>query len=189
MTPRILAISGSLRRESFSTAILRTLGESLGDGVDYRLFHLGGIPLYNQDDDTATPPGEVALLRQAIAEADGIIIASPEFNYGIPGVLKNALDWASRPYARSTLIGKPVLIVTSSPAFTGGVRAQAPLVETLHAIAARPLARAQIVIGLVHEKITGGRLTDAAALAFLKDGVADLLRAAGKPVDMSLERA
>lgn len=171
---KILAISGSLRRESFNTAILKTLGESLS-GVDYQVFPLNDVPLYDQDLDTATPPAGVAALRAAITAADGLVIASPEYNYSISGVLKNALDWASRPYGKSSLIGKPVLTLTSSPAFTGGARAQASLNETLHAVGARPLARAQIVIALAHEKIKDGRLADATTLGFLKDGAADLV--------------
>lgn len=189
MKAKILAISGSLRRKSYNTAILKTLAEAVADTATIEIFSLEGVPFYNQDEDTATPPARVAALRQAIADADGIIIASPEFNYGLPGVLKNALDWASRPYARSTLIGKPVLTLTSSPAFTGGVRAQSSLTETLFAIAARPVSRPQTVIGLVHEKVKDGRLVDATTLGFLKDGVADLLRDIAKPASVALEKA
>ncbi len=79
-------------------------------------------------------------MRPAIGRADGVIVVSPEYNYGLPGVLKNALDWASRPYAASTLTGKPVLTATESVAFTGGVRAHAPLNEVLLAIGAHPAA-------------------------------------------------
>lgn len=172
---KILAISGSLRRESFNTAILKTLGEGL-EGVDFEIFPLNDVPLYDQDLDTATPPAAVAALRQAIRAADGLIVSSPEYNYGISGVLKNALDWASRPYGQSALNRKPVMTLTASPAFTGGARAQASLHETLFAVGARPLARAQIVVALVHEKIKDGRLVDDATLDFLKAGAADLMK-------------
>ena len=91
-----------------------------------------------------------------------MILASPEYNYGMSGVLKNALDWLSRPYGASALKGKPVLNITASPAFTGGVRAHQQMNETLAAIGARTLARPQIVIGAVHQKLTENRLTDAA---------------------------
>jgi chromate reductase len=91
------------------------------------------------------------------------------------GVLKNALDWASRPYGRSTLMRKPVLTMTASPAFTGGVRAQQQMNETLVSIPARPVLRPQIVIGSVHEKVRDGRLIDEAALSFALAGVDDLL--------------
>ena len=171
---KILAISGSLRRESFNTAILKTLGEGL-EGVDFEIFPLNDVPLYDQDLDTATPPAGVAALRAAIAAADGLVIASPEYNYSISGVLKNALDWASRPAMKSPVRGKPILIMTASPAFTGGVRAQHEMRETLSGMMGRVIARPQVVIGMVHEKIRDGRLTDQAALDFALAAVADLL--------------
>ena len=118
-------------------------------------------------------------LRAAVAEADGLVIVSPEFNYGMPGVLKNALDWASRPYGAAPLIGKPVLTMTASPAFTGGVRAQAQLNETLLATQSRLVLRPQTVIGSVHEKIESGRLVDPGSLQFALQAVNDLLREAG----------
>lgn len=189
MKAKILAISGSLRRDSYNTAILKTLAEAAAGEATIELFPLDGLPFYNQDDDTATPPARVVALRQAIAAADGLIVASPEFNYGMPGVLKNALDWASRPYGRSTLIGKPVLTLTSSPAFTGGVRAQSSLTETLFAIAARPVSRPQTVIGLVHEKVKDGRLVDETTLGFLKDGLRDLLRDIARTASAAMEKA
>jgi chromate reductase len=122
------------------------------------------------------PPAVIARLRVAVASANGIVIASPEYNAGMSGVLKNALDWISRPYGKSGLTGKPVLTITSSPATTGGARAQAQLNETLTAIAAQIVLRPQAVIGSVHTKMTEGRFTDVDSLKFLKEGVADLLR-------------
>jgi chromate reductase len=104
------------------------------------------------------------------------VIASPEYNFGMSGVLKNALDWISRPHGKSALSGKPVLTITSSPATTGGARAQAQLNETLTAIAAQLVLRPQAVIVSVHTKMTDGRFTDADSLKFMKGGVADLLR-------------
>jgi chromate reductase len=173
--PRLLGISGSLRHGSHNTAILETLREILAPRADLVLFPLDEIPLYSEDRDTATPPAAVAALRQAIGEADGLIISTPEYNYGVPGLLKNALDWASRPYGTATVIGKPALVITASPAFTGGVRAQGQLTETLLAIGARPLQRPQTVIAAVHEKVRDGRLVDEATLAFALSGAEDLL--------------
>ena len=100
---------------------------------------------------------------------------SPEYNHGMSGVLKNAVDWASRPFRRSVLKGKPVLTMTASPAFTGGVRAQQQMNETLASIPARPVFRPQIVIGGVHEKVRDGRLIDEAAIGFALAGVDDLV--------------
>jgi chromate reductase len=177
--PRLLGLSGSLRRDSYNGAILRTVREAIAPEAEMEIFHLGGVPLYDQDVDTDTPPDAVRALREAIDISDGLLISSPEYNYGVPGLLKNALDWASRPYGRATIEGKPVVVVTASPAFTGGVRAQGQLTETLLAIGARPLQRPQTVIGSVHEKVADGRLTDAASLEFVLAAVADLLREAG----------
>ena len=175
-TINLLGLSGSLRSGSFSTAILETLAENAPAGVALTLHSLADVPLYNQDLDTEAPLPAVAALRNAIAAADGVVIATPEFNYGLPGVVKNALDWASRPYGAAALIGKPVVTMSSSPAFTGGVRAQAQLNETLLAIGARLVVRPQVVIGEVHAKVQDGRLTDKASLDFALAAVADLVR-------------
>ena len=177
--PRLLGISGSLRRASFNTTVLTTLADRLAEQATMTVHPLNDLPLYDQDLDTDIPPPAVAALRQAIAEADGLIIASPEYNYGMSGVLKNALDWASRPYGKSALVAKPVLTLTSSPAFTGGVRAQAQLNEVLIAVAALLVLRPQTVIPAVHEKIKDGRLVDEATLGFLDGGMSDLLRNIG----------
>ena len=178
MTPqiRLLGISGSLRKRSYNTAILAALAEAVAAEANLELFPLNEVPLYDEDADTPTPPTVIVRLRAAVASSHGIVIASPEYNFGISGVLKNALDWISRPHGKSGLTGKPVLTITSSLATTGGVRAQAQLNETLIAIAAQLVLRPQAVIGSVHTKMTEGRFTDAESLKFLKDGIADLLR-------------
>lgn len=183
--PRLIGISGSLRRDAFSTAVLAGLKDAAADRAEIVIHTLADVPLYNQDLDTETPPAGVQALRDGIGEADGVIIVTPEFNYGLPGVVKNALDWASRPYGRATLTGKPVFTVTESPAFTGGARAHAPLNEVLLAIGARPLARPQSVIASVHEKIVDGRLVDETSLAFLLAGVDDLIREIGRTPDLA----
>jgi chromate reductase len=174
--PKLLGISGSLRRDSFCTAILRTAAERLAAKAHLEVISLQTLPLYNQDLDGSERPAAVTALQNAIAEAAGLVIVTPEYNYGLSGVLKNALDWASRPYGQSTLTSKPVLTMSASPAATGGVRAQSQLTETLLAIGARLLLRPQIVIGLVHEKVEDHRLTDAKSLRYVDDGLNDLLR-------------
>jgi chromate reductase, NAD(P)H dehydrogenase (quinone) len=172
---RFLGLSGSLRRASSSTAVLRGLQDALAPTVALNIFPLHGMPLYNEDDDGEYAPESVRALRSAIETSDGVIMISPEYNHGMSGLLKNALDWASRPYGRSALRGKPVLTMTASPAFTGGVRAQQQMNETLVSIPARLVLRPQIVIGSVHEKVCDGRLVDEAALRFALAGVDDLL--------------
>jgi chromate reductase len=171
---RLLGLSGSLRRASNSTAVLRGLQDTLATRAALNIFPLHAVPLYNEDDD-ADAPESVRALRSAIEASDGVIMISPEYNHGMSGVLKNALDWASRPFGRSTLKSKPVLTMTASPAFTGGVRAQQQMNETLASIPARLVFRPQIVIGGVHEKVRDGRLIDEAALSFALAEVDDLL--------------
>ena len=172
---RLLGLSGSLRRSSYSTAMLRGFRDSLAPRAALEIFPLHGLPLYNEDDDGEHAPESVRVLRSAIETSDGVIMISPEYNHGMSGVLKNALDWASRPYGLSVLKSKPVLTITASPAFTGGVRAQQQMNETLASIPARPVFRPQIVIGGVHEKVRDGRLIDEAALNFALAGVDDLI--------------
>lgn len=171
----LLGISGSLRAGSFTTAILETLKDELSVSADLALHSLGDVPLYNQDLDTEVPLSPVGALRDAISQADGLVIVTPEFNYGLPGVLKNALDWASRPYGTAPLIGKPVVTISASPAFTGGVRAQAQLNETLLATQSQLVGGAQVVIGEVHNKIADGRLIDRPSLDFALGAISGLI--------------
>ena len=174
--PRLLGISGSLRKASTNTAILNALAAAVADKATLEIFPLNDLPLYDQDIDVDPSPRAVAALRAAIGAADGVVIASPEYNYGMSGVLKNALDWASRPYGKSNLTGKPVLTITASPASTGGVRAQSQLHETLTAIAALVVLRPQAVIGGVFQKMQDGKFTDETSMQFLIAGIDDLLR-------------
>jgi chromate reductase len=162
---RLLGLTGSLRRGSYSTAILHGLAAALGAEAELDIRE-PLLPLYNQDEDGAAAPETVRAFREAIAASDGIVISTPEYNHGVPGLLKNALDWASRPHGQSVLIGKPTLIISSSLAFTGGVRAQSQLNETLHAVQAVIVPGPQIVIGNVADKVSDGRLVDQPSLAF-----------------------
>jgi chromate reductase len=176
---RLLGISGSLRRNSYCSSILRTLGDAPGKNAALDIFDLAQVPLYNEDDEGERLPKRVHELRQAVAHSEGVILVSPEFNHGMPGMMKNALDWASRPAFKSQFLDKPVLIVTASPAFTGGVRAQAQIAETLAAMLAHVVATPQVVIGSVHEKVAGGRMTDQASLQFASIALDALLNAIG----------
>lgn len=172
---RLLGLSGSLRRASANTAVLRSLADALAPKAELTIFPLDEIPPYNQDHDGENAPAAVRALKEAIAASDGLVVSSPEYNYGISGVLKNALDWASRPAMKSPMRGKPALIMTVSPAFTGGARAQYQLRETLSSMLARVVPRPQVVIAGVHEKVQDGRLVDEAALRFALEAVDDLL--------------
>jgi chromate reductase len=161
---RLVGLAGSLRKASYSRATLLGLRDSLPAAVKLAICDLQ-LPLYNEDEDGADAPHDVQLFRNAIGASDGVVIVTPEYNHGIPGVLKNALDWASRPFGKSVLIDKPVLVISVSPAFTGGVRAQAQVNETLLSIPARIMAGPQVVIGDVAVKIRDGML-DQAFLGF-----------------------
>lgn len=174
---RLLAISGSLRKHAYSKAVLLALTDASADVAQFDYGQIGELPHFDQDLYTEPLPPAVAQFRRQIAAADGLLIATPEYNHGIPGVLKNALDWASRPHNGSPLKNKPVLIVTSSPATTGGVRAQYQLRETLVSALARPVNTPEIVIGLVGTKIVDGRFIDAATIAFAQVGLQAMFEA------------
>lgn len=172
---RLLAISGSIRRASHCTAVLRSLPPLLPPGATLELFPLGEIPLYNADLDGDQPPAAVARLKEAIKTADGLVFCSPEYNYGIPGVLKNAIDWASRPGFASPLKGKPALIMTASPGTAGGVRAQSQIRDALTATLARPLVRQHIAIASVATRVQDGQLVDKPTLEIIQAGLQELL--------------
>lgn len=145
---RVLGITGSLRRDSYNHALLREAAERLPAGAELVEFErLREIPPYDADLETETPAA-VAELRRAIREADAVIVATPEYNHSIPGVLKNALDWASRPAGQSALNGKPAAVVGASTGMFGAVWAQAETRKVLAALGGRvvqeelPVARA-----------------------------------------------
>jgi chromate reductase len=171
----LIGISGSLRRGSANSAVLHSIKDALAMH-DMEIFELNGIPLYNEDEDGDAACGSVRTLRRKIAAADAVVLASPEYNHGMSGVLKNALDWLSRPHGQSVLKAKPVLNLTASPAFTGGARAHQQMNETLAGMGAHTIIRPQIVIGGVYDKLSESRLTDAPTLAFVLAGVEDLVR-------------
>lgn len=173
---QLLGISGSLRRASFATAILNGAGDILGARASMTCFDIGRIPLYNQDMDGDNKPESVVALKQAIESSDGVIVSSPEYNYGISGVLKNAIDWASRPGFNSVLKGKPVLYMTSSPGAVGGARAQVHLLELFSATMSRVVVGPHITVAAAQTKIKDGRLVDAATIEFIGGGIDSLLR-------------
>jgi chromate reductase, NAD(P)H dehydrogenase (quinone) len=172
---RLLGISGSLRRASNCTAVLRALPALLDHGAVLQVLTLNEVPLYNADLDGPATPDGVRAFKQAIADADALVICSPEYNYGIPGVLKNAIDWASRPSFASPLKGKPALIITASPGLFGGARAQAPIRDVLAATLARPIARQQVAIPGVDKKLADGRITDEMTQQLLRAALDELI--------------
>ena len=125
---RILGIAGSLRRGSYNRAALRAATQLVPEGTTLDIFDIDGIPAFNQDEEQK-PPAKVVELKKRIREADAILIVTPEYNYSIPGVLKNAIDWASRPYGDSAWSGKPAAIIGASIGTIGTARAQYHLVD------------------------------------------------------------
>ena len=136
---RILGISGSLRRGSYSTALLRHAGDLFeADGAEFEVYHgLREIPPYDEDYDTEEGPEAVSRFREAVRDADAVFFVTPEYNSSIPGALKNALDWLSRPVATNPLRYKPVAVIGASSGMFGAVWAQAELRKVLGAIGAR----------------------------------------------------
>jgi chromate reductase len=186
--PRLLGISGSLRRGSNCTAVLHALAPLAEARAQLEVMTLHEVPLYNADLEGDALPEGVRRLKEAIAQADGLVICSPEYNYGMPGVLKNAIDWASRPGFASPLKGKPALIITAAPGLFGGARAQAQIRDALAATLARPVARPHLAIPAVDKKFVDRRLSDETTVQLLQGGLGDLLAEIAL-LDRSLQEA
>jgi chromate reductase len=167
-TFKLLGLSGSIRRESFCKAILETIREKAPADVEVTTFDLEPIPPYNQDlDDEAGWPPPVRALRAAIEAADGLIAITPEYNHGMSGILKNAVDWVSRPGYESILKDKPVAVMSLSSSGRGGVRAQSQMHDTFLSTVSRITPGRQVAITSPGKKITGGRVTDENTLLIL----------------------
>ncbi|TMM07510.1 MAG: NAD(P)H-dependent oxidoreductase [Actinobacteria bacterium] len=157
---RILGISGSLRRDSHNTNLLRAAAEAAGPDIEFELYDgLKQIPPYDEDDDVHPRPGSVARLDEAIANADAVLFSTPEYNSSIPGQLKNAIDWVSRPVATNVLRNKPVAVVGASTGGFGAVWAQAELRKVLAALGARVLDL-ELPVPHAHTRFEDGGLTD-----------------------------
>jgi chromate reductase len=174
---RVLGISGSLRRDSHNTALLRAAAALLPPGTELELWEdLKAVPPYDADDDHGPESRDASLrsLAAAVTDADMVLFATPEYNHSIPGALKNALDWLSRPLAESPLRGKPVAVVGASTGLFGAVWAQAELRKVLSAIGARVVDR-ELPVGLAAEAFTAdGRLADHDLELVLADLLAEL---------------
>jgi chromate reductase, NAD(P)H dehydrogenase (quinone) len=188
---RILAISGSLRAGSHNTLLLRAAEELLPASDSLEIWEgLREVPPYDEDDDVEPAAAPVAALRAAIDSADAVLIATPEYNSSIPGALKNALDWASRPRASSVLRDKPVAVIGASAGLFGAVWAQAELRKVLAASGAR-VAEVEVAVGRSTEKFDAdGSLVDPEIRQQLADALATLAaevtpRAEGSPLPVA----
>jgi chromate reductase len=158
---KVLGISGSLRRDSCNTKLLRAASDLLPAGVELELWDgLKAVPPYDEDDDGEPAPAPVTRLRAAIAGADAVLVAAPEYNSSVPGQLKNALDWVSRPFATNVLRNKPVAVVGASSGAFGAVWSQAELRKVLATIGARVVER-DLAVGHAPARFDqAGRLAD-----------------------------
>ncbi len=163
-----IAISGSLRKGSFNTHLLEAAKEVAEGVANIEIYDISSIPLYNQDLEVNFP-AEAQALKDKILASDGVIFATPEYNRSIPGVLKNAIDWASRPYGMNAFDAKPVLILGATPAPTGTTLGQSHLKHVMLYLNGYVLGQPEFYLGSAHEKFNAeGKLTDESTREHLK---------------------
>jgi chromate reductase len=177
---KILGVSGSLRRDSHNTRLLRAAAEEAPEGVEIVLFDaLKAIPPYDQDDDVVPGPPAVDAFREAVREADAVLFVTPEYNFSVPGQLKNALDWASRPLATNPFRGKPVAVIGSSAGAFGAVWAQAELRKIVGQAMGATVADVEVAVGHAMDKFDAdGNLVDDEVRVNVRDAVEVLVAAA-----------
>ena len=173
---RLIGMSGSLRTGSYSNAILETLREKFSGRADLAVYDLAPIPAYNQDFEGDKRPRVIKALLADIADADGLVLCAPEFNHSIPGVLKNAIDWASRPAFASVLAYKHVAIMATSRGPLGGARCLEHMRVALDSCLSRIALAREVIISAAEAKIEGGRLVDETSLGFACGAVEALIR-------------
>lgn len=157
---KVLAIPGSLRKGSYNLSALRAAQKLAPTGMELEIFGLNGIPPFSEDDEK-NPPARVVEFKRRIREADAILFSTPEYNYSIPGVLKNAIDWASRPYGDNAWAGKPVALMGASPGMLGSARAQYHLRQVFVFLNLYALNQPEVLIANAAQKFDAtGNLTD-----------------------------
>lgn len=165
---KILGIVGSLRQDSYNCFALQAAQKLVPDGAVLELIDLHGIPVFNQDDEMA-PPAAVLAFKQRILDADAILFATPEYNYSVPGVLKNAIDWASRPFGESAWLGKPAAIMGASAGGFGAARAQYHLRQILVALNMPVVNQPEVMIGNAAQRFKpDGKLNDEPTRQFIQ---------------------
>jgi chromate reductase, NAD(P)H dehydrogenase (quinone) len=179
---RILGIAGSLRAKSYNRSLLAAATELVPEGVTIETFDLTGIPVFSEDDEKNVP-ARVTEFKAKIREADAILISTPEYNYSIPGVLKNAIDWASRPYGDSAWTGKPVAVMGASVGNMGTARAQYHLRQVFVFLNMHPVNQPELMVSAAYEKFDAeGKLMDEKAkelIGRLLQNLADWTRRLG----------
>jgi chromate reductase len=172
---KILGIAGSLRKNSYNKGILAAASELAPEGVQIETFDLAGLPFFNQDEEQKPAP-RVIEFKAAIRAADAILIVTPEYNYSVPGVLKNAIDCGSRPYGDSAWAGKPVAVMGATVGTTGTSRAQYHLRQMFVFLNMYPVNQPEVMISAAHEKFdASGKLTDEKTRGYVKQQLAVLV--------------
>ncbi len=172
---KILGMAGSLRKGSYNRAALRAAQQLAPADADIEIFELDGIPPFNQDDDQH-PPEKVVQLKSKVRAADAVLFVTPEYNYSVPGVLKNAIDWGSRPYGDSAWDGKPCAIMGASPGLLGTARAQYHLRQIFVFLNMYPINRPEVMIGNAASRFDqNGNLTDEKTKEFVRQLVQSLV--------------
>jgi chromate reductase, NAD(P)H dehydrogenase (quinone) len=175
-TVKILGIAGSLRKASYNRGALRAARELCPQGATIEVFELDGIPGFNQDEER-NPPSKVVELKKHIREADAILLVTPEYNYGVPGVLKNAIDWASRPYGDNAWDGKPCAIMSAAMSMGGGVRAQYQLRQSFVFLNMEAVVQPEVAIGNATQRFDEqGNLKDETSKKLIAQLLQNLVR-------------
>lgn len=176
----LIAIAGSLRKGSYNRALLETAQELAPENVDIEMIDIGNLPLFNEDLE-ADFPGEAQQLKQKIEKSDGILVSTPEYNRSIPGVLKNAIDWSSRPYGKNSWEKKPVYVIGASIGGIATAIAQSHLKHSLLYLDAHVLGQPEFYLGNAGGKFDeNGKLTDQETRDFLKEAVETFVKFARK---------
>lgn len=166
---KVLGFAGSLRRASFNRALLSAAQAQAPEGMAITTFDLAAVPLYNGDVEAEGDPEGVTAFKQAIREADAVLMVTPEYNHGVPGVMKNAIDWASRPPQSAPLARKPVGVIGASPGMTGSARGQSQLRQTFEFTNSYCMPQPELLVFRAHEKFDAdGRLVDETTAAYLR---------------------
>src|SRR3954469_15358562 len=170
MPERVIGFAGSLRKKSYNRALLEAARELAPQGMLVETIVIGDLPFYNADVEALGDPPSVAAFKAALQQADGILIATPEYNDGIPGVLGNAMDWGSRLHGRSPLIGKPAAVMGESPTQLWSARPQHYLRQILGHVHARTLPPPELLVARAHERFDKDlRLTDESTRKVLRE--------------------
>ncbi len=172
---KVLGFAGSLRTGSYNKALLRAAENFIPKDVNLEIFDIDGIPAFNQDIENDMP-NKVKDFKSKIREADAILIATPEYNYSVPGVLKNAIDWASRPYGDNPFDGKPVAIMSASIGMLGGARAQYHLRQMFVFLNMFPINGPEVIVTFAQDKFDAqGKLIDENTQKFLRQLIQNLI--------------